>query len=558
MSTEISREQRPEFAEPAHAAASERVTRRLRNLGIALPLVPGEAAVGLRSFGFEEPYKVVSCYSTEYPVRDDVPTDNELPGIVLNALYADGMEVFTRPEGSWLDVSNQLLSRADQEEKTAYKNSYIAAAVLSAYYAPAEETAAFVEQVYKTGMQADVAAACEVSNIVGIKEGQRGQVVTTFTLRVMAPIFTLDPAHAQVYLDHQKGITPDQADLPSAKRAQNMMHEAIEKTGVVDPALQLLGVQASVAGENVGGPILDPRKAERYAFHKYFLERQMKRILGEDVTATPFAAILRQKREEPVSLTDAYGSKLSNPELSKFKSDLRATFQQLTEPLVAQFSLPKPGEKPTHEQAIAQRFRKLTQELHAYELLGKFIDTGAYDMQESLSGIEISAHKTQELSTIAATGAALPELLFKWLLSAQNAVQSSFDHARITPELLQNNMVPRRGLLIRAAMTGIAEFSSQRFEMPSQSAIINDAGDLELKTGFKLPAKGALGQATAVIVDCPAAHTIHPSRKNLTSAEKQQYGSKNFIDHLLAIALNEAVARGIFANLCESAGGTVE
>lgn len=549
MTTEISREQRPEIAEPAHAVASERVIERLRNLGVALPLTPGEASVGLQGYGFEGPHKIVSCYSTAYPVRrEEAPTEHESPGVVLNALYAEGVEVFTKPDGSWLELSNRLVARASYEKEAQYKNSYIAGAVLLAYYAPAQEAAAFIEQVYKTGMQEEVAAACAKSNIIGIEEGACG-VGATFSLRMLECMFTLDPAHVQVYLDHQKDIAPDQANLPSAKRAQNMMHEAIEKTGAVEPGLQLLGVQASVAGENVGGPILDMRKAERFAFHKYFIKRQMEALLGDDITDTPFAKKLQQLRKEPVISTDAYGSKL-RPELSKFKRDLQEVFQQLTGPLVSQFSLPKPGETPTHEQAIAQRFRDITQELHAYELLGRFIDGNAYDMQKDMSGIELSANATDELSTTAATGAALPEMLFDWLLAAQQAVQASPDRARITPELLQNTMMSQRSLLIHAAMTGIAEFSMHRFERLRRSAIINNEGYLELKTGSRLPVKGALGQAAAAIIDCPAAHVIHRSRKNFSQAEKQQYGSKNFIDHLLAIALNEAAERGIFAQWC--------
>jgi len=231
------------------------------------------------------------------------------------------------------------------------------------------------------------------------------------------------------------------------------------------------------------------------------------------------------------------------------REDIENAFRELTKPLAAAYSLEgvdlaRP-ETLTDAQANALRFRRVIQEVESYETLAKFIDAQAYHRQNSQAGIEITANPGRTICEIAQVGAAVPEQVYDTLVAVRDAIKKSPDKGKIFAEAVKTHLQQReRGLQLRAALNGIAEFNNAAFDEHKARARVDDEGGLELHSGFRIPPKHSLGQAAATILDCPAAHVQHKARQTLSPAEKLEHGGANYIDHILAIVFNEAYERG--------------
>lgn len=464
-----------------------------------------------------------------------------------------GAEEFAKSNPSWLAVASSLLAEAEKMQRDcAIRRSYLTGAVLSAYFSEtAEETAAFVEAVYKAGLHEKVAIACDQSPLeINSRSGKH----PNGAVKDWARIFRLDPEHIQVYLDHQKGIKPSLDGQPSPKKIKSFFLQEVRSGALPDTSLQLQGVKASVGDENVGGPILDMRKAERFALQQDYIEHQVKAVLGEDVKNAPLAAYLRSMRDRPQQRrTDALAPHRTptNADIRKLVEDTVIAFRELSVKTTEQFSLwgkELHPEAMTPEQLAALRYREIAAELETYEVLARYIDNDKYLAQNSQPGIETSAAPSNsEIFSVSEPGAAIPDVAERVLVAAREVMRQSPRYPLITPEGVRDALQRKRSQVIRMALTGMAEFSETTFESKSGEVTIDHKNKLDLKLGLRIPAKGALGQAAATILDCPAAHVSHPDRGKFTAAEKAQFGSTNFIDHVMAILITEAYERGIFA-----------
>lgn len=476
--------------------------------------------------------------------------------LMASAAHASESAESGSKDVDWRGTSNTLLDIARKAGAENQSTLFVAAVLASQMSKDPADRADFFESVYSDGLQRQVADACKQSHLVVIHTApgtnERGiyHPGRAMTVRQMSKAFVLDPSEA---LDYVQRIRPRslQDELPSAKAMQKRLSEP-SQVGQSHEVARERAKDVSLNSERTHNALIDPYKIERFALEQKFIADQMGAVIGSDPTSTPLARALRDSRSSENNIvSDESLDEEAVPSIdlavAKLEADLNAAFIKLSQPVIAMYAVNREvsaGYAGLDErQSAALRFRDISGRIEKTMDAARFIDVEQFverDRNEMVAGFEAES----EIWGAAADGAAAPDVIGRVIAAgvSQAVVQPEIE-AR-ADELRDALHVNRRELLATATYN-IADFPQAQVGEGISLGRSED-GKLQLNLRFRPPGgKDAADVYAAITLGCPALRVIHGSRSELNMAAKLAHGSSNYIDHVLAVAINEAYERGI-------------
>lgn len=493
---------------------------------------------------------------------------------VENGEHTDGID--------WAAAAEQLLERAatKPEERSAKKpDPVLLSALACALFAEDRDVRiSFLEETYDSGLAKSMHDACRATGLSIITNVEDNKVMFQH-LRDLADSFHIQPVVAKKYIGLLK---KDSGRVVSKQRRvlqAKLAHDYAEGT-VNDEDIDL-AEQASVHGRKVSERLLDAHKIERFALQAYFIGKQMEALFPDgDFSHSPLANLLVQRRQDfsggivtkkDVILASEAKEKLSDDKANHPYAPLQAainlTYQarlaieELSQPVIASFKVPDASDQApalTAEQRANMRFKQLRQYHRQGKELVRFIN---FDRDTAdLSDDSTYPNDIWSTSERGAGATDFAENIICAVVIEALRLQSEGDlpSAEELRDLVQNN----RDLLLTAAgshdtdlgqlsdklfvesnrVRGVSSLSSGGFHLSR-----DENGKLRLQTDVPIGSlKDQLDEYVGARLGCPALRVTSESAKDLSAIEKALFGSKNFIDHLLAAIINEAYERGVF------------
>jgi hypothetical protein len=464
----------------------------------------------------------------------------------------------------WTLAALRLLERAREaapEEKT---DLLVGAVTCSQFASSMTDRVEFIEAVYGLGIEAEVAEACEKSPIVIMAEGphasfKRPDVKYTATMvhqvKTYASVFRISGTHMERYLKHTPRVDTADEGLPSTKGMQKEFLASQEK-GEAPEGVTAKAQEVSVHGEKVGGVLLDINKMERFGLQQSFIREQMGFVLGPDLQHTPLAARLTQKRGELNVIAEDDVAAIPGVAMvgdldklvEQLGSDTSVSMTELSQAAIAKYSLEGADlhniDALSDEQRAALRYRVVIHQMGQQRRLAEYLDFEEFVESNNREVVGDIAASTDEIWATSQDGAAAPMVMTDVIHNVVNGALANQELGQVSPEELRDFAHSNRRRLLTLATLNIADLNT---ELRSDTQLQrNEAGRLVMEGDFAMPDKEALDLYAAVALGCPALRERHPDRALLTMEQRAAVGSSNYVDHILAVIINEAYERGIF------------
>lgn len=469
---------------------------------------------------------------------------------------------------NWLMTSQELLRRAKIEEDVEKRDALLVGAAAAAQFSPDEtERMSFLESVYDGALQEDMAGACSRSHLVllttKLPKKRQKRDIEVHSLKSFTPAFQLEPEEFSKYVTYVRTTSAEgvSGGEHTAKTLQKLL-TTHSQAGVRPENIQNQAMDASVRGEKVKGPMLDIYKIERFALEWHFIKEQIKTVLGPDLSDTPLAKKLEQKRTSISNIIDQYsvlpGSNRPpeadiDLQMKKLEQDTKAAFRELGTPVAFRFMLSKDdlaAEKSTltPEKQAALRFRDISSKIKGHVAVSRFLDTEAFVRSRDRKDI-LTQHAegiAHEIWEVPLDGADTPRSCIDILSKLLKAtVRDQKKLGPIAPEELRDFAQSHRIDLIALATFHGADFFDVNTGETAPLAERDGTGKLQLSRTYKLIPKESLDMYSAITLGCPALREIHEDRPSRNEPERRiAQGSSNYIDHALAVIINEAYKRG--------------
>lgn len=435
------------------------------------------------------------------------------------------------------EASGSLLRQVQGlEQGEARDDSLLGAYVASMLDETPRHRIEFLEDVFSSHVNADLARLCS---------GIGGSIYVYgkdywVSARDLKGFFELPHRVAETFL-HKLDNSMVEERLPRKLQAQlfnAMPDEALEE-------LRERAQRASLSDEKVSELINDSSKIERFALGQQFITDQMRAVLGNNLAHAPLTVALQEKMTPE-----------KEGDIVSLRRDMAQAFIELSQPVVEQYQTDRAVgegyEGLTKQQKATVRFRQLRAEALALKEAGKFINSGARrQLRNDFPILEIGLSE-EDVWGASVDGAAAPAIAAEALAVLTDQARLRTD-LRITPEELLSLAQEKRRELLAIATVGIEDidkhFNEGLFVVGSEhlTFVRDEAGKLGLSHSLKPNFKDSAEMRAGVILGCPALRVKHEDSGAMSQEEKLLHGSANVVDHVLAIAFNEAYRRGIFS-----------
>lgn len=498
----------------------------------------------------------------------------------------------------WSKVATSLVHQASKIEgdHSEQFNLLRAALVSTEGITEPSERLDFVDTVFATGMARQLYIA-GIENDIAIvpdanvvRRADRSTAGVNFVyLKQLAMPFGTHPQAARRYIDVLKST--DVLDKAPKKRLlQKQFAQQFAAGESLDDEQQIAAVEASLHGPKVSGDLLHMHKLERFALQEYFIRKQAEALTPDsDFANSPLATTLRVDPPEVsnaiqmnlhdlVAIPDAVidpsaVGMLTNDERDRLRrktfqpiEDLadqtRTTIKRLSEPIINRFTPleTKFGEigPESKEQLAGRRFRTIIAETKDHREIANFINFAN-------QGRATEFEDATEIWSVAEDGAGTPDFapdIMQVIIAEARNMASQGD--KPTPEELHKVTQDNRRILLGMASSHLEDL------IMGDGVILNPYTDLEdvlqnkpqagsahlsrgedgkLQLMSDVTAAGQRDQLDSYMssaLGCPALRVTIDGASEQPPDKKVAYGSKNLVDHTLAIMFNEAYNRGLF------------
>lgn len=497
-------------------------------------------------------------------------------------------ETVNHPVGEeidWMSAADRLLDKAREMPDGPDRDNVLVGSVLSSQFAPSMvDRAKYLKNSYSENMQADLAKACERSDVVMLLENDMEItdefVIGTYRLhgiKEFASVFSANEDDVNIYVDNVVALadheekTRRREGLPTVKRMQKNILADQEDNTESSAENREQAVTVSMSGEKVTGSILDLHKIERFALQEIYIKRQMADVFdGMETGLSSFDKMIKRegdRKDRAIALDDFDCNSPTietalRKQLTKLNVDVSESFMLLSERASKEFSLDgvdlTDRAQLTRSQQVALRYQEVRDIIDGHMEAAKFIDPHTYSKRQAdevVSGfIEKGAVRT--IDGLSVDGGAAPDTCVDIIKNImRDVINDPALEATVTPEELRDFAHANRRRLLMFATGHISEFlevdldNALRLtsEGEKPKIIRDENGKLQFKNDLLPLAKESLDVYSAVILGCPVLRLQHPNRALLTVQEKAALGSSNYIDHTLASMINAAYDRGIFS-----------
>ncbi len=340
-----------------------------------------------------------------------------------------------------------------------------------------------------------------------------------------------------------------------------------------------LAEQIVLNGPHVAGILLDPTKAERFGLQRHFMNEQVAAWLGTtpaelaDPPLMRFLAATSPSDEELRAAEALRDSELKDPEdiaaveaetfygllleehIAELAKDLELAMSNASDALITEYQLPDgyngDTSRLTPSQKYNARYQTVGQRIYTHNEVARFVDREFFHrvkLREQVTVFEPDDSGSTadfDIWNAAAAGGSTGETVKHMLTALITAAATNEINPLPTPDELLSALMANRTSAFRLAGANGAEFQVSELKFSHAELARGEDGVLQVQFFVALPEKGSLGSYAGATVACPALRITHEARDELTVEEREQLGSANFIDHLLAIAFREAYRRGI-------------
>lgn len=455
----------------------------------------------------------------------------------------------------WHNKAMKLLGQAEAMSSSD-RLLFVGALVCSLLSAYSADRAAFLEAVYERGLAERMASACAQSEVACIldvtqeSDTNRSPVMGVYRIANAAAMFMLDKKLFGVYMcrvkDPQQRLPVGKRDLP-----RNIEEELVDSItrGEADEELRMRAAIASMQGYKVRGRLYDPAKIERFALQRMFIAAQAKLVLGKDITDTPLARELADLHSQ-TSLAVTKDTESELVQLQKLEVDIGLAFGILGWRVIQAFSS---GIFDSPEHQAAMRFRELQYITKQCYLISQHVmgpDDAFMELDEDPALRAIvneadDAQDPQEIWTISATGAAVSTIVTDALRNIVLGIKHAPNISLLTAEEVLLFAHEHRRELLGFATRHQADLPH---DIVSEAPVVirNARGRLEQLGKAIVTPKRSHEQYTSATLGCPALRVEHGGTYSLNPWEQALLGKSSYLDHALAIILNEAYRRGLF------------
>lgn len=357
--------------------------------------------------------------------------------------------------------------------------------------------------------------------------------------------FKIPPHVAGIFFDKMADVITEEK---SPRSLQVKLFKAMPDEAIDD--LREKAHRASISGDKVAPLVNDISKIERFALTQQFLADQAGVVLGEDLTHTPLEAALQSK-----------ATPKKQGDIEALSEDIAEAFKELSESVIEEYKTDRTvGEGFTglsKQQQATLRFRQLRAQGFALLAAGTFIDSGLTRILRKDLPVLESGLAEKEVWGASEEGAAAPIIVAQTLRLLTNQARAQSKELSMKPEVLAKALFvlaqEKRREILAIATVGVEDLDERVRKGLSvvgqeEFTFVRDGSEkLGMRNSLKPGFKDAAEVRAAVILGCPALRVKHEGGRGLSQEEKMLHGSANYIDHVLAVAFNEAYRRGIFA-----------
>jgi len=277
-------------------------------------------------------------------------------------------------------------------------------------------------------------------------------------------------------------------------------------------------------------------------------------VIGSDLADTPLAQQLAALRNTSAA-AQHNNAQIETDELhTRVKTlimDLRQAMIDLSAPIIERFA-PEitytETAQMTNEQAAGMRYTMLMRRFEQYRCLAEYIlgyKEFKQQLQEDAAYSNVVDTGIKHIWSAASDGAGASGALSDLLINVIHGALRNPALIDISAGELRDFTLAHRATSLNLATYHLSDVN---LEGESAEAFLapRDSGVLELLNEIRQPDKRSRVRYSAIGLMCPALHEFHENKALIRPDKRRTLGYSNYIDHILAIGINEAYARGMF------------